>query len=87
VNVNEAVTGLNAIFQRFSSWHRLKKFVARSIRCQTSFRNRTRERKECKSSVDSNYIDPITVEEMKIAELEILKCVQRQAFQEELNAL
>ncbi len=61
------------ILQHFSSWTRLKKFVAWCIWCQLKGR-----------PLDIKYI---TVEEMKKAEEEILKCVQKDVLKEELVTL
>ncbi len=69
------------ILQRFSSWTRLKKFVAWCIRCQLKFRVSRSQNAELKGRpLDIKYI---TVEEMKKAEEEILKCVQKDVFKEE----
>ena len=61
-------------FQRTSSWFRLKKSIAWFLRYRESLQVATPK-------------PPITVQEIKRAELEILKCVQQHHFPKEFHSL
>lgn len=79
---------LDAIFERFSSWMSLKRFIARCIRCQRNFHARAAIRnKNCSYCPTLKASDPFTVNEILESEKEILCYVQRKAFPEELLAL
>ena len=78
-------SALMKIFCRFSSWIRLKKFIAWCIRCQARFR-RTRTQSTI-SDVSLSENQPITVTELRVAEKKILICIQKETFNEELYDL
>jgi hypothetical protein len=79
---------LDAIFKRFSSWERLKKFIAWMLRYRTSLRvTRTRRRNGIIETRGNSEIKPIVVDEIIQAEKEIMRYVQRNNFQEELSIL
>ena len=73
-------------FRRTSSWHRLKKSVAWFLRYRENLRLASTRRKLAVSSPNTPR-RRINIEEMKAAELQILKCVQLHYFSEELQSL
>ena len=79
---HKASDPVEAIFRRFSTYLRLKKFIAMCLRCQRKFRER---KSDC--IVHTQKIERIDVQDLQDAEQEILKYVQRQAFPEELSTL
>ena len=74
------------IISYFSSWFRFKKFIAWILRYRLKLLQSCRRRKEdvVKQLVNGKP-EPISVKEMKTAELQILKHVQKQSFVEELR--
>ena len=88
-SMSESVFPLVEYFQQISSWHRLKKSVAWFLRYRDILRRLTRRRKVGQSTefIPNKDLQFITVEEMKIAELAILKNVQRHHFPEEFKSL
>ena len=89
VSMTKFVHPLTEYFHRVSSWYRLKKSIAWFLRYRDNLR-RLAERKKSRESVGSVRMKDlcfITIEEMQIAELEILKNVQRYHFPEELEVL
>jgi len=87
-NTEVGVTTINKLFGRFSSWYRLKKFVAWILRYQTNLR-RAIQRHKSESTVPDKAagIDPISVEELDKAERVILRHVQKESFKEEIAIL
>ena len=86
----DAATGWNLgqLFERFSSWHRLKKFVAWMLRCRRGMRRAANRSRSGLTDIDkATTIEPISVEEMKNAEREIFIHVQKESFKEEIAAL
>lgn len=77
------------IIERFSSWSHLKRAVAWLLRYKTSLQRLSKKRKAGKSVEiqSTSAIIPINVTELKNAETEILKHVQRQCFREEYDLL
>ena len=73
-------------FQRTSSWHRLKKSIALFLRYRENLRL-ANARKKLAISTPNAPQRRISMEEMRAAELEILKCVQVHYFPEELQSL
>ena len=73
-------------FRRTSSWHRLKKSIAWLLRYRENLRF-ANARKKLAISTPNAPQRRISVEEMRAAELEILKCVQLHYFPEELQSL
>ena len=79
---------LNRMVQSCSSWYRLKKLMAWILRSRSNLLRECCRRKEDKAKVlISGKSMPISVEEMRSAEIEVLKYVQRQSFREELVCL
>ena len=79
---------LDRMMQSCSSWYKLKKLMAWILRYRSNLLRECRRRKEGKAKIlVSEKPCPISVEEMHSAEIEILKCVQRQSFREELSCL
>ncbi|XP_074624387.1 uncharacterized protein LOC141882335 [Acropora palmata] len=91
VNVHATVVAVSfcpvvEYFRRTSSWHRLKKSVAWFLQYRENLRLASTRRKLAVSSPNSPC-RRINMEEMKAAELQILKCVQLHYFSEELQSL
>ena len=77
---------LGRIISYFSSWFRLKKFIAWILRYRLKLLQSCRRRKEgVVRQLVNGKPEPISVEEMKAAEVEIFKHVQKQSFIEELR--
>ena len=78
------------MFERFSSWTRLKRIVSWILRYKNILRRQSQRRKANELiSYQSNavMIAPLSVSEMNEAEKEILKHVQKQSFTDELHTL
>lgn len=81
---------LNDVFNRFSSWVRLKKVIAWIIRYKTNLRKSIQKQKpnnECKCQESTSGINPISTEEMMKAEHEIVKYIQMKSFKEEFDSI
>jgi hypothetical protein len=83
---DEGVRTVDSIIEHFSSWARLKKFFAWMLRFRQNLLVAYRKRSNGNSANDNQQstIKPITVTELKIAERELLKHVQKTNFPEEL---
>ena len=83
----EVNTTLHDIFSRISSWIKLKKVIAWLLRYKAKLKG-ARERRQLGGSMEfSHDVQPINVDEMKNAEKEILRLLQRESFLSEINAL
>lgn len=77
----------------FSSWHRAKIAVALCLRFKTRLRQQTVTRPktkvpvECVRALAPPLYQPVMVDELQKAELEIIKLVQADSFKSEINAL
>ena len=79
---------LNRMVQSCSSWYRLKKVMAWILRYRSNLLHDCCRRKEGTAKVlISGKPSPVSVEEMRSAEIEVLKYVQRQCFREDLVCL
>jgi hypothetical protein len=87
--VNSSQVTMDAVLERFSSWERLKRFVAWILRYRANLRKATTRSRKTESTTRSSNpeIEPLTVEEMLFAEKEIVKYVQGRSYQEELSRL
>ncbi|XP_078381445.1 uncharacterized protein LOC144664208 [Oculina patagonica] len=92
--VNEASKqtedNLSKVFERFSSWTRLRKIVAWSLRYKNILRRQVQRRKaneKISYQANAEKVTPLSVSEMKEAEIEIIKHVQNQGFKEEMQDL
>ena len=76
------------VFGRISSWYRLKKFVAWIMRYKRNLKAQCVNRRNGGSTVSQtkDAITPLSIEEMRYAETEVLKQVQKESFSEELSA-
>ena len=88
--VTTQADGENDVFRRiisyFSSWFRLKKFIAWILRyCLKLLQSCRRRKEDVVKQLVNGKPEPISVEEMKTAEVQILKHVQKQSFVEELR--
>ena len=87
--VDSAVTTTDRVLQGFSSWQKLIKFVAWMLRYRNNLRRAACDRNKSdpiKAKVKGT-LKPICVDEMKEAELSIVKYVQEKCFAEEIQAL
>ena len=75
------------VFERFSCWTRLRKFIAWMLRLKSNLRDACIKRRSQQTIQTSSKVTPITVDEMKTAEVEVLKIVQRSSFPREVEAL
>ena len=79
---------INHILESFSSWDRLKKFVAWIRRYSEKLREACKKRGATTvKSQPPSEIKPITVGEMMEAEKSVLRFIHRQHFQEEVHGL
>ena len=81
---------IGKMFEKFSSWTRLKRIVSWILRYKNILRRQSQRRKANELiSYQSNavMIAPLSVSEMNEAEKEILKHVQKQSFTDELQTL
>ena len=81
---------LNEVLQRFSSWTRLKKVVAWILRYKNMLRKQVQRRKAnqvINYPSNAETVTPLSVSEMKDAENEIIRYVQKQSFAEEVQIL
>lgn len=77
---------VNRLFERFSSWFRLKKAVAALKRLMDYWRRGSPRGQEEKDQLKLARF-PVTVQELKEAEKAILRCVQSQVFPKEIQQL
>ncbi|XP_015775684.1 PREDICTED: uncharacterized protein LOC107353815 [Acropora digitifera] len=78
---------LEELFKTFSSWMKLKRFVAWILRFKKNLRDPTAGGMEKERSASKKKIQPINVEELRQAEKAIIEVVQSKAFKEELLSL
>lgn len=75
----------------FSDWNRAKRAVALCLRLQRNYK--TKEggnivgREVTRQNKGTKLLDPINVEELRVAEIEIVKAVQKEAFPKEMALL
>lgn len=76
---------IDEMFQRFSNWYKLKKFVGWILRFKNGARNAAMRRKEGTSSLPqtNQKIRPLDVEELQSAERAIIEAVEARSFGEE----
>ena len=88
-SASESAHPLVEYFRRASSWHRLKKSVAWFLRYRGNLQRSSKggKSRELIHPIPMLSLPPITVSELKIAELEILRNVQQFHFPEELELL
>ena len=83
----EVNTTIHDIFSRISSWRKLKKAIAWLLRYKAKLKV-ARERRQLEGSMEfSHGVQPIIVDEMKNAEKEILRLIQRESFLSEITTL
>lgn len=75
--------------QHFSDWHQAKRAVALCLRLQRRFKKGKGEQVNTvnKTPQGRRTLEPVSVEELRLAEIEIIKAVQKEAFQQELAYL
>ena len=78
---------LEELFKTFSSWMKLKRFVAWILRFKKNLRDLAARGMEKERSASKTKIQPINVEELRQAERAIIQVVQSKAFKEELLSL
>ena len=84
-SVNEAPFELDR-FRSFSSWFKLKRAVALCLRFKFLLRQRLVKR-HTQVQIDFTNHKSVTVEELREAELDIIRLVQSQSFKEEFHVL
>ena len=79
---------MNKIFERFSSWYGLKKFIAWILRYRDNLRSAVEQRRSGYTAITKKTrVVPITLGELRNAEKEISRRVQEESFEEELVIL
>lgn len=79
---------VDQLFDRFSSWHSLKKFVAYILRYKTSFcKFCVRDKEKPVKPVVKSVIEPISVLEMREAGRSIVNYAREKHFKEEIECL
>ena len=80
---------IDEMFQRFSNWYKLKKFVGWILRFKNGASDAVTRRKEGTSSLPrtNQKIRPLDVEELQSAERAIIEAVQTRSFREERLSL
>ena len=81
---------VSTILQRleyFSDWHRAKRAIAVCLKLRKRLRNRTTDREQVKSETRANSYQPVNVEQLRQAEVEIIKAIQTEMFPEEMELL
>ena len=78
--------------QSFSDWHQAKRAVALCLRLQRRFKKGKGEQESTVSKTPQGQkgaanLEPVSVEELHLAEIEIIKASQKEAFQQELAYL
>ena len=88
---NASRVTVDEIIERFSSWEKLKRFVAWILRYRANLRKATAKRSKANMNINidpfSLDVRPLDLNEMRQAEKKILKYVQGSRFQEELVSL
>ena len=84
-----AIVEINKLFDRFSSWFQLKKFVAWMLRYKSQLRYAVAKRKrgEALQFNSERKVNPLDVKEMEDSEKVIIKTVQGRSFHDELLIL
>lgn len=83
----EGFGDISQLFLRFSSWHRLKRFVAIMLRYRKALRRACESRSRGKSTPNQTSVRFISAEEMREAEIKIIKTVQRKSFAAEIGSI
>ena len=81
---------LSKVFERFSSWTRLRKIVAWILRYKNILQRQVQQRKTSEKisyQANAEKVIPLSVSELKEAEEEIIRHVQNQGFKEEMQEL
>jgi len=78
--------------QNFSDWHQAKRAVALCLRLQRRFKKGKGEQESAVSKTPQGQkraanLEPVSVEELHLAEIEIIKATQKEAFQQEFAYL
>jgi len=81
--------GLLDRLQNFSDWHQAKKVVALCLRLQTRFKKGKGDQESTMSKTPQGQkgaanLKPVSMEELSLPEIEIIKATQKEAFQQEL---
>ena len=74
--------------QHYSDWHQAKRAVALCLRLQRRLKRKGHEQKNTviKTSREQEgtaHLDPVSVEELRLVEIEIVKAIQKEAFPQE----
>ena len=71
----------------FSDWHRAKRAIALCLRFRKKLQTRSVKKNSHSSSPDVSQYQPVSVSELQEAEFEIIRIVQAERFDSELNTL
>jgi len=84
-----AIVEIDKLFDRFSSWFQLNKFVAWMLRYKSHLRHAVAKRKrgEALQFNSERKVNPLDVKEMEHSEKAIIKAVQGRSFHDELLSL
>jgi hypothetical protein len=88
VTQNSSPSIMDRIIERFSSWMKLKKCIAWLLRlCRNPRKKISRDKNTTTKPESTKTIKPLSVDELKHREREIVKFIQRRSFQEEIDSL
>ena len=88
VVTDSEVTTMDRVLERFSSWMKLIKFVAWMLRYRNNLRAATHDdRPDPAKAKFEGTLKPVCVDEMKAAELSVVKYIQEKCFPEEIQSL
>ena len=78
--------------QNFSDWHQAKRAVALCLRLQRMFKKGKGKQESTMSKTPQGQkvganLEPVSVEELRLAEIEVIEATQKEAFQQELAYL
>ena len=80
-------TTLNSMIQRYSSWYKLKRGVAWLIRFKEFIKNKLYSRRGLNNPLDARLpLKELSLEDIRTAEVELIKYVQRVSFPQALDA-
>jgi len=84
---DNSVFKLNKLFERYSSWYKLKRIVAWIIKVKDQLLKRVHKKHGIDHEGKLSEIPHLTVHDLNEAENAIIKVVQLQAFRKEIDAL
>ena len=83
-----AAETLNRLFQRYSTWNKLRKSLAWILRFKDWLLSKVRQRSKRENVENTTMLrGKITTDEIQYAEQEIIKYIQKQFFKDELSSI